>query len=68
MARAQRRHIHRVSSSEARANLAEILEKVDEGTRVLIERRGKTPVALISVDELLRMQLLEERDAKARRG
>lgn len=62
-----RRSLRRVSSSAARANLADLLEQVgDEGQRVLIERRGKPPVALLSVDDLLRYQLLE--DLLARRG
>jgi prevent-host-death family protein len=56
-----------VSSSEARATLADLLERVgDDGERVLIERRGKPPVALLSVDDLLRFQLLE--DLLERRG
>jgi len=51
----------RVPSSEARANLAELLELVGSGKqRVLIERRGKPPVALVSVDELLQFELLKE--------
>jgi prevent-host-death family protein len=63
----QRRALRRVSSSEARATLAELLEQVgDEGERVLIERRGKPPVAMLSVDDLLRYQLLE--DLLDRRG
>lgn len=54
------RKIRRISSSEARANLAVLLEAVgDRRERVLIERRGKTPVALVSVDDLLRYQMLE---------
>lgn len=54
------REIRRISSSEARANLALVLETVGEGReRVLIERRGKAPVALVSVDDLLRFQMLE---------
>lgn len=54
------REIKRISSSEARANLALVLETVGEGgERVLIERRGKAPVALVSVDDLLRFQMLE---------
>jgi prevent-host-death family protein len=62
-----RQNLRRVSSSEARASLAELLEQVgDDGERVLIERRGKAPVALLSVDDLLRYQLLE--DMLARRG
>lgn len=62
-----RRALRRVSSSEARATLADLLEQVgDEGERVLIERRGKPPVALLSVDDLQRYQLLE--DLLERRG
>ena len=54
------RKILRISSSEARANLAVLLEAVgDRRERVLIERRGKAPVALVSVDDLLRYQMLE---------
>ena len=57
---ARHRSLRRISSSEARANLAELLESVGEGgERVLIERRGKAPVALVSVDDLLAFQLLE---------
>lgn len=57
--------MRRISSSEARANLAVLLEAVGEGgERVLIERRGKAPVALVSVDDLLRFQLLEGLRAK----
>jgi prevent-host-death family protein len=52
--------LRRITSSEARANLALVLETVGERReRVLIERRGKSPVALVSVDDLLRFQLLE---------
>lgn len=57
--------IRRISSSEARANLALLLEQVGDGhERVLIERRGKAPVALVSVDDLLRFQLLEGLQAR----
>lgn len=59
--------IRRIASSEARANLALLLEQVGEGhQRVLIERRGKAPVALVSVDDLLRFQLLEGLEARRR--
>jgi len=62
-----RRALRRVSSSKARATLADLLEQVgDDGERVLIERRGKSPVALLSVDDLQRYQLLE--DLLERRG
>ena len=53
--------VRRVSSSQARANLAVLLQSVGEGgERVLIERRGKPPVALLSVDDFQRFQLLED--------
>lgn len=52
--------LRRVPSSEARANLADLLRDAgDRGERILIERRGKPAVALLSVDDLLRYQLLE---------
>jgi prevent-host-death family protein len=60
------RKILRISSSEARANLAVLLEAVgDRRERVLIERRGKAPVALVSVDDLLRYQMLEALQARS---
>lgn len=63
---ARQQEIRRISSSEARANLALVLETVGEGgARVLIERRGKAPVALVSVDDLLRFQMLEALQARA---
>lgn len=52
----------RVPSSLFRATLAEILEAVGDGReRILVERRGRPPVALISADDLLRFQMLEAR-------
>lgn len=61
--------IPRISSSEARANLATLLERVGNGgERVLIERRGKSPVALVSVDDFLRFQLLEELQSRSGDG
>lgn len=60
------RDFRRISSSEARANLAVLLEAVGERReRVLIERRGKAPVALVSVDDLLRFQMLEALQARS---
>ena len=54
------RTLRRIASSDLRAKLADLLQEVGEGgARVLIERRGKAPVALVSVDDLLRFQLLE---------
>jgi prevent-host-death family protein len=65
------RGVRRVPASKARAHLAEILDAVGDGhMRILIERRGKSPVALVSADELLRYQLLEARHQRTspRRG
>jgi prevent-host-death family protein len=63
------RKVLRISSSEARANLAVLLEAVgDRRERVLIERRGKAPVALVSVDDLLRYQMLEALQARSAVG
>jgi prevent-host-death family protein len=61
----------RILASVVRAQLAEVLEAVGEHReRVLIDRRGKPPVALVSVDDLLQLQLLEARaqDAHASSG
>jgi prevent-host-death family protein len=56
--------IRRVGSSEARANLADLLEAVgDRRERVLIERRGKPPVVMLSVGDMLKLQLLEDLQA-----
>jgi len=56
-----REALRRIASSDVRANLADLLRDVgDHGERILIERRGKSSVALVSVDDLLRYQLLEE--------
>ena len=58
--RSPSRVLRRIPSSELRANLAGLLGDVgDKGERILIERRGKPSVALVSVDDLLRFQLLE---------
>ena len=53
----------RIPSSAVRARLAEVLEAVGEGKqRILIDRRGKPPVAIISVDDLLQLELTEARE------
>lgn len=58
--------VRRLAASVARANLAELLEAVgDHGERVLIDRRGKAPVVLISVDDFQKLQLLEAREHRA---
>ncbi len=61
--------LRRIPSSQARAQLADLLCEVgDRGARVLIERRGKPPVALVSVDDLLRYQLLESMSQRQKAG
>lgn len=63
------RTVRRISSSEARAQLALLLESVGEGhERILIERRGKSPVALVSVEDMLKFQLLEGLQARRAKG
>lgn len=58
----------RILASVVRAQLAEVLEAVGERReRVLIDRRGKPPVALVSVDDLLQLQLIEAQAAASRR-
>lgn len=48
-----------VSSSRFRAELAETLALTDQHVRVVVERRGKKPVALVSLDDLQKLELLE---------
>lgn len=53
--------VKKVSASEAKAQLAELVLGVAyRGDRVVIERRGKPVAALVSMDDLER---LEQRDA-----
>lgn len=52
----------RVSAAEAKAHLSELMAQVAYGgQRVIIERRGKPMAALVSIDELRRL----EREAPA---
>lgn len=48
-----------VSSSQFRALLAETLALTDQKLRVIVERRGRKPVAVISLDDLQKLELLE---------
>lgn len=52
-----------VSSSELRADLAEMLALTDHRVRVLVERRGRKPVAIISLDDLQTLELVEQLQA-----
>ncbi len=56
----------RVVASLARANLAELLEAVGERReRILIDRRGRPPVALVPIDALLQLELIEASVARS---
>ena len=47
--------------SEARNNLPELLNRVGEGQeRILIERHGKPIAALVSLEDLRRLEALED--------
>jgi len=52
-----------VPSSRFRADMASVLEVVDGGGRVIIERRGRKPVVLVSIDDLMTLELLEAKGA-----
>lgn len=54
---------------EARANLADALNRVAYGgERIVLERRGKGVAALVSLEDLARLEALEnEADLKAAR-
>ena len=52
-----------VSSSQFRALLAETLALTDQRLRVIVERRGRKPVAVISLDDLQKLELLEARES-----
>ena len=50
-----------ISASDARANFQEILNRVEYGgERILIQRHGKTAVAVIGLEDLKRLQALED--------
>ncbi len=52
----------RLAVSKARSDLADMLNRVAYGhERVLIERRGKNLAALISVEDLEILELLEDK-------
>ena len=61
----RKKKFRRIPASVARANLADVLEAVGEGReRILIERRGKPPIALVSVDDLQTLELIETHAAQ----
>jgi len=50
-----------VSATEARAKFQEIINRVEYGKeRLLIERHGKPVVAVIGLDDLKRLETLED--------
>ncbi|MUG97250.1 type II toxin-antitoxin system prevent-host-death family antitoxin [Scytonema sp. UIC 10036] len=50
-----------ISASDARANFQEIINRVEYGgERILIQRHGKTAVAVIGLEDLKRLEALED--------
>ncbi|MEC4819914.1 MAG: type II toxin-antitoxin system Phd/YefM family antitoxin [Scytonema sp. PMC 1069.18] len=50
-----------ISASDARANFQEVINRVEYGgERILIQRHGKTAVAVIGLEDLKRLQALED--------
>jgi len=55
------------SATEARANLQEIINRVEYGKeRILIERHGKAVVAVIGLEDLKRLEALEDASDSAK--
>ncbi|BAZ11977.1 hypothetical protein NIES4071_38050 [Calothrix sp. NIES-4071] len=50
-----------ISTTEARANLQDVLNRVEHGgERIVIERHGKAAVAIVTVEDLKRLEDLED--------
>ncbi|PLZ87087.1 type II toxin-antitoxin system Phd/YefM family antitoxin [Fischerella thermalis] len=50
-----------ISATEARANLQEIINRVEYGReRIVIERHDKAVVAIIGLEDLKRLEALED--------
>jgi prevent-host-death family protein len=50
-----------ISATEARANLQELINRVEYGReRIIIERHGKAVVAIIGLEDLKRLEALED--------
>ena len=50
-----------ISTTEARANFQDVLNRVEHGgERIVIERHGKASVAIVTVDDLKRLEDLED--------
>ena len=56
--------VRTVSANEAKQRWGAMMTSVSEGTRVIVESHGKPRVAVISVDDLERLQALEERERR----
>jgi prevent-host-death family protein len=55
------------SATEARANLQEIINRVEYGKeRILIARHGKAVVAVIGLEDLKRLEALEDASDSAK--
>lgn len=56
-----------MSVVEARRNFSEVMARVaDEGERVVVEHRGRPMTALVSVEDLRRLEELEQNVAPVR--
>ena len=50
-----------VSATEARANFQDLINRAEYGReRILIERHGKPAVAMISIEDLKRLEAMED--------
>lgn len=50
-----------VSATEARANFQELINRVEyKGDRIVIERHGKAVVAIVGLEDLKRLEALED--------
>ncbi|MCC6660211.1 MAG: type II toxin-antitoxin system Phd/YefM family antitoxin [Phycisphaerales bacterium] len=51
-----------ISAKKARANFSEVIDQVRaHGKRVLVQRNGRDAAALVSVEDLRLLELLEDR-------
>ncbi|MBW4673590.1 MAG: type II toxin-antitoxin system Phd/YefM family antitoxin [Desmonostoc geniculatum HA4340-LM1] len=50
-----------ISATEARANFQELINRVEyKGERIVIERHGKAVVAIVGLEDLKRLEALED--------
>ncbi len=50
-----------ISATEARANFQDLINRAEYGReRILIERHGKPAVAMISIEDLKRLEAMED--------